>query len=702
MRKGTHSCVECRNRKIRCIFSSSQERCNECIHRGKQCLSQERTESELPTAGEKKSVREWLGQIDGTTKKILQRLDALGKGSSSNLPESNIQNDLDRLRFDLLSSRVPISHSVSILDSTTPSSSADPLLPSQNPVDFLEQQINPPVLSLFDNTVLRRGQDRLVDVDLLVDESISLNRSADAKSRILGSLKALAPDDDLLRRIVQASSHIQGLWEGLFPSTEFEAGPGQLEPFMAHLLERLHSDNVATIVKILLCLAMAIQQIPFNSNLDQTGLETLQTQYIAAADAVLSIDEKYSRTLDGLECMMIQAHWYVNLGKPHKAWLIFRRAINTCHLLGINRQTAEAANALPGRWKGVWSQLWQGDRQSSMLLGLPHAGSSIWSDTVDVHDDTVKKDTREGFWIMLGIIAGHVIERNQNPKKMTLVAALEIDQELDILRSSSPSDWWRPLPDPGMCSSEVEEIFLGQLLYHNTRKLVHLPLMLRAMTDPRYDFSRVATLESSREMVRIYQILRDPEISAISVCNTVDFQVFTAAMVWVVHLLSDTNRAGQKIDGDWEIVQDATHIFKRAAEDGRCNVAAQAATLLQAFSEARWGGNSFQAVVPYFGKIRITPGEAFSARIGEVSSSSEHPASMQVQESETGNSSAGRTFEFNADPMMWYESQNPSVDLSFSQGAWDENGMWEAFRSELVEDWTSLGDVTGFISHVPS
>ncbi|KAH7073053.1 hypothetical protein FB567DRAFT_401680, partial [Paraphoma chrysanthemicola] len=42
MRKGTHSCFECRRRKIRCIFQpDNPDVCSECFARGSRCVDQE-------------------------------------------------------------------------------------------------------------------------------------------------------------------------------------------------------------------------------------------------------------------------------------------------------------------------------------------------------------------------------------------------------------------------------------------------------------------------------------------------------------------------------------------------------------------------------------------------------------------------------------------------------------------------------------
>lgn len=41
LRKGTHSCWECKRRKMKCIFDPLATTCNGCLRRGSRCISQE-------------------------------------------------------------------------------------------------------------------------------------------------------------------------------------------------------------------------------------------------------------------------------------------------------------------------------------------------------------------------------------------------------------------------------------------------------------------------------------------------------------------------------------------------------------------------------------------------------------------------------------------------------------------------------------
>src|SRR5215469_11661595 len=64
MRKGTHSCFECRRRKIRCIFSpDNPTTCTECFARGSRCVDQEHADSDV-IVDHRKNLRERVAQLE--------------------------------------------------------------------------------------------------------------------------------------------------------------------------------------------------------------------------------------------------------------------------------------------------------------------------------------------------------------------------------------------------------------------------------------------------------------------------------------------------------------------------------------------------------------------------------------------------------------------------------------------------------------
>lgn len=73
----------------------------------------------------------------------------------------------------------------------------------------------------------------------------------------------------------------------------------------------LESDKAADIVRILLCLAMSLQQLPGDFEFAKMNLpalpEALQDYHLTSVETLLASDEGFDCTCDGLACMLLQA-----------------------------------------------------------------------------------------------------------------------------------------------------------------------------------------------------------------------------------------------------------------------------------------------------------------------------------------------------------------------------------------------------------
>ena len=145
---------------------------------------------------------------------------------------------------------------------------------------------------------------------------------------------------------------------------------------------------------------------------------------MTSAESLLSSDERLGGTLAGLECMILQSEFYVNIGNLQKVWLIVRRVISLAQLLGLHRKTnAESETRLAMRRNAIWTELWQRDRGFSTILGLP--SSTLDSQTPPLSLDNSPSDTQrlKQFSRDLGIVMGHVVDK-------TYSITLQIEEEL--------------------------------------------------------------------------------------------------------------------------------------------------------------------------------------------------------------------------------------------------------------------------------
>ena len=696
IRKGTHSCLECRRRKIRCVFIQNARICNECTSRGTACVDQQYSSAKSNRVDKAKNVRERMAELEGVISQLLTKLDGKdGRDGRAPAPLVNVgDSEMDAaealkcLRSELLPSTI---NQADV--SATPSGALELPRSSQNSESSYgssHPMNNAPLLTLFDNAIIsHRAEHSLLDVE-------KHQPLSEKNARVLKALRVLVPTPTDLTLIIQTSQNSWKLWEETFPEafkvTLDGLQRGQIQSLLDFMYESLKSDNVAVNTKIWLCLALCLQQLPGKFDFSQTRLpapaEALQDHYITSVETLLASDEGFACTLDGLECLMLVAKFYVNIGKPRKAWLIFRRAVSLGLLLRLHRHQGQG-DQLARRRKATWLLIWQGDRYLSLLLGLPYAALESHMDAKLVTNGDFVGVVGQLFCWKISVITGHLIDRNQDREKLTLASTLILDEELEECRKLMPPEWWDASPGPHMPLDAIYDMLIVKFLYHNVRKLTHLPLMLKSPMDRRYDFSRVATLESAREMVKIYQIMRDGNRPVITVCNVVDFQVFTAAMVLILNLLgyseySQTHDTAQE-EKDWEIVYSVTRDLKRVSEEKVCSVATQAARTLEDFCGARYGCeedvHSYEAVIPYFGKIRIEPGKGFGLPTGCS------PASQHTQQLPTPPEAAQESLvQPNADPLVSFDSylQPLSEDESRNQLGTDWASMVDL---DLREDW---------------
>ncbi|TGO24255.1 hypothetical protein BPAE_0107g00020 [Botrytis paeoniae] len=147
MRKGTHSCYECRKRKVRCIFTKESTICGNCELKGRRCTEQRRELIQAGNVDTRESLRENIKRLEAV-------IEDYGRKSSSTAPDEvnrNFNVDLGDVREDKLSSESPSSEfGAKRTPVSTPSS-----LETSASVDKTSSQDIDPIVTLFDNAIWR-------------------------------------------------------------------------------------------------------------------------------------------------------------------------------------------------------------------------------------------------------------------------------------------------------------------------------------------------------------------------------------------------------------------------------------------------------------------------------------------------------------------------------------------------------------------
>ena len=601
MRLGTKSCTECRRRKVRCLYSSDSRICRECVLHDTPCMPQTQQSDHLipESQDDDKGMREKLRELEGIVRVLCKAVDVKVDPSTS----GRLEIGGDALKcLRQASIPEPNSGSSSHRASSMDQSELDTPYDGTNSTESFDDA---PLLHLFKAAMM-------IEENAVQGDTIQMGPTIQHQIQpCIKSLNALIPSFEDLTVILQMTEKYWPLWHA-FP---VEVLPSDISRGDAvanvrnFIFDSMRSSNPVIVAKSALCLAFCMQQLPAHFKHQRPDLpaqpSALVDSYIIGVEMLLPFNTSSTGTLDELECFTLQAKLYINMGKPRNAWLCFRRAMSYAILQGLHTLDGSAEK----RHIAIWNNIWQTDRNLSLILGLP---SAVADTHPGVGNPLAELSAQEQVMQGFSIIAGHVIDRNQNRQEDDYAATDRIEQELLRYEHGPGSNFLNTTPNPSMPLHVLYELQVTKLFYHNLRKLTHLPYMLKSSSDRQYEHNRLAALGAAREMITAWQQLRDCSgAETLIICDLMDFEVFTAAIVLVLNLLSEScpDPVHQQAS-DWGRVHDITLNLQHISREMECNVAGQAATLLEYLSAVHQGTYDgpeiYQAVIPYFGKVRIS------------------------------------------------------------------------------------------------
>lgn len=599
-----------RRRKKSCVARpATPGSCEECFNRGIQCHKQEVSLGVKRRAKDgKQNLPQRVAELETALLSISQKLETTPSIIES---DNGAAKTLERLRSENMPSK-PVAPPIS------------------KPEAFLEHA---PVLSLFDNAILscRPHDSTREDYKGINPPHIEANNDLDPKiDSIRRALLSFFPSQQRQEAILNASDAWWANWRDVFPRI---FGLGVMANAVQFVADLKASDSVQKITKALLCLLLILQErsASLSTNHDIANAADQTGQVLSIIDEMVLTDDELVGTIDGIECMVLRSKYETNNGRIRRAWLTYKRAITFAQLLGLHKRSSSSEGNISEimRRESVWKALYSGDRFMSLILGLPYGPSEIHSNVgrdselsargIQVHDSS------EHYLFRLANVVGHIIDRNQQlPSNNMLPLTFKIEAEMMELAASMTENWWESGSAPSNTAHEICSQFLPQFWHHQARTLLHLPFMLKATTDRRFEYNKVAALESAREMIARYRIIRPIQGFGFHVCQVIDFQVFTAAMVLVLNLLDHYRRSElldhSEAENDQELILVTTHILQRASVETNGSVATQAARALEIFGNIKdmslsvanpVGECARKVVIPYFGTVVIGPGTSF-------------------------------------------------------------------------------------------
>lgn len=431
LRKGTHSCWECKRRKMRCIFVPLDgSTCSACLRRGSQCVSQDLPEDAAVSLSMAESQAQALPR---------------GHDANANLTDEGI---------------------------VTPTSTPGDNVRTSN----LEHNRRPTSMS----AVLDSASD--------ADCSSLATNSHDRE--LSGFLRASLPSQQEISRMFTTSGRFAVLAHETM-TTPFMLLEQRGLKTAETLLKRPESNaHPVLLARYMLLLATSIQSrgIKNVATSDQSVMERL----VDIATSRVTKNDRFLGSIESLECLMIESAYHANVGNLRLGWLASRRAMSVAQLMGLNRPHGQAQYETLGApthydTHTMWFRILDHDRYLCLMLGLAQGSldRGMASDTALASDTVLGRIER-----IHCVIASHILERNESPPsshdpKLTRT----LDTELQKAARQTPSKWWlipdlRLSPDPQALFWDTRRVF-AQVLHYNLLNQLHLPYMLRSSSGNR-------------------------------------------------------------------------------------------------------------------------------------------------------------------------------------------------------------------------
>ncbi|PYH87010.1 hypothetical protein BO82DRAFT_575 [Aspergillus uvarum CBS 121591] len=537
VRKGTHSCWECRRRKIRCQFATpSDSVCVTCSARGTPCVSQDIVEFDTD-----RLRTEELPQQDGDVLDRLRKLEDIVQSLSG-----EARGLSNTITINGRSASSESSHRRTLPPSRRAQSSTHTT--TRNDVSSLRtvEETSTGVMMNTRNIVAKPHSSQIERAES------TCQYFKDEKLR--NKLFDLLPSIEVTSALVLASPGAI-LVSMLFHSDQ-EISQGRFQKLTASSFHLPRKSHPIVLAKRLLQVAICVQHLQ-----PECGYLSLENQmYLkgAAADNVTTVMElvtsrdELASSLDGVECLVLLALFQLNAGNLRRSWLTGRRAINIAQLLDLNDgvqtqshtfdETVPPGAGISPRW--LWFRAVFFDRCLSLFLGIsPAVQDNNFADLL-LADNYGQMERLEASQT---ILTGRILERNAMMKRKDDNAAFSlthlIDGELDAAAEKMGSEWWN-LSSINTHDPTSSSRLLLQIHHHTLKLYLHLPYLLRREPSfggrhgGRYDHSRASCATFARANLRLFDPYRTHHPSA-SACRHIDYSAVIACMTLLLGYLAD-------------------------------------------------------------------------------------------------------------------------------------------------------------------
>ncbi|KAJ5917205.1 hypothetical protein N7466_010759 [Penicillium verhagenii] len=440
-------------------------------------------------------------------------------------------------------------------------------------------------------------------------------------------------------------------------------------------------------------------------------LPALMERLAGTATSLVTTNDQFFGSIEGLECVMMESMYYHNGGNLRRSWIANRRAMVIAQMMNLHKDQSRAKyKVLDHNTKAhpqfMWFRIVSLDRNLCLMLGLTQGSFDQSMATGAAFKDDIPMGRLERMHCAL---ACRILERNESePCANHFALTQNLDLELQQIGRSMPCKWWlmpnldSVTDDPQALVLEMGRLF-SQLYHYNLLNQLHLPYMLRSSTERKYEFSKMTCVNASRDILSRFIMFRGYNRNNFC-CRTVDFFALMAAITLLLaHLdshrfpqtsnllahqyISDRAMIEQaqsnmeeisRVNGDILSTQSADLLHKLLAidsetADGVTTESVTVQTPENAVSQSSENNNGVVRVqIPYFGIVKIARQDVVSKEIANeqppLSNGQQYAPLIGVDNTEISESAVrdlgSSSFNGNAFPRSMTGVDYQSVDSS--------------------------------------
>lgn len=499
VRKGTQSCWECKRRKVRCIFAATTDAiCENCQRRGAACISQEHADEPVPSGGGNQ-VETRLGRVEEIIEHLVHNNAipaATPKSPSKELPEGHFTHlePAQTLQEYVLDDRGEVTATSPIQSRRITGKYEDlsqaliAAWPSQHDVDLI--------------CTLQVGLSAHLHIGLCVPYSCSMG------------------------------------WDPPSPRDMLQLPPPGSHPVL--------------IARKLLMLGTFLQGIcPYSiQNLGELGshYRDIMSRVVDTAISLVTTNEDLIASVEGIECVMMEAMYQNYSGNIQRAWMAARRATTVAQVMALHRGLkSPSLKILDPETRAAFNpdqicfRLVEMDCYLSLMLGLPWTTLEARFATPKALEGCQPVDRMQRIHCAM---AGRILQRNENNFSETH----DIDTLLQKAAAEMPPQWWL-MPDLSARNSSATDILhqtirlMDQFTHYHLLIRLHLPYMLRSSLDGtcKYDHSKMTAVNVSRETLARFVAFRASN-NGHYYCRGTDFLAFIATTVLCIAHIDSRGR----------------------------------------------------------------------------------------------------------------------------------------------------------------